>query len=373
MSAPAEAKCHEGIAQGRELHSQYLTSAASVESLGILAIPHFQWGWLAMGLLSQRRATEAREYGGACLYARGINFSMVITGWFHFQSGCLAAGGCFSNGVWTELGSHSTDYDMTAFGIIISMYRFVFVQPMLNKDKIIQGGIRDILRCFMIFSSDIYGIALSIWILRLKCAVWDDADPMRLSSQIHISTNTYNGSEYNMGTGVTAGVPGPTRTWETGTIGSVSVSASLYSMVSGSFSISGLSVFRSLTTSSLNKLMRAVRIRQHTGTLKRSHMQSMKMRIQLCQDPIQQIPEEEESLRKNRERRLPPIGFQEQPRELQRNCPATIGLEIRQRRTVTQLIHLRMCSQDCDTYEYVTKLKKHVYCYIVGIVGIVIV
>ncbi|XP_011060967.1 PREDICTED: uncharacterized protein LOC105149921 [Acromyrmex echinatior] len=83
------------------------------------------------------------------------------------------------------------------------------------------------------------------------------------------------------------------------------------------------SVFRSLTTSSLNKLMRAVRIRQHTGTLKRSHMQSMKMRIQLCQDPIQQIPEEEESLRKNRERRLPPIGFQEQPRELQRNCPAS--------------------------------------------------
>lgn len=57
----------------------------------------------------------------------------------------------------------------------------------------------------------------------------------------NLNSELLQGSEYNMGTGVTAGVPGPTSTWETGTIGSVSVSASLYSMVSGSFSISEVS------------------------------------------------------------------------------------------------------------------------------------
>ncbi|XP_018360035.1 PREDICTED: uncharacterized protein LOC108759209 isoform X2 [Trachymyrmex cornetzi] len=68
--------------------------------------------------------------------------------------------------------------------------------------------------------------------------------------------------------------------------------------------------------------------------------------MQLCQDPIQQILEEEKSLRKNRERRLPPIT------EFQRDC--------------------LMCSQDCDVDGYAAKLKKHICYYIVGIVGIVV-
>lgn len=44
-------------------------------------------------------------------------------------------------------------------------------------------------------------------------------------------------SEYNMGIGVSVGVSGPGGRWGTG---SVPASASLYSMASGSSSISGL-------------------------------------------------------------------------------------------------------------------------------------
>ncbi|XP_071638116.1 uncharacterized protein [Temnothorax longispinosus] len=117
-------------------------------------------------------------------------------------------------------------------------------------------------------------------------------------------------SEYNMGTGVTAGVSGPGGRWGTG---SVPASASLYSMASGSSSISGVSSVSSATSSSANStgsssLGKPTRVRQPTGvTLRRSQTQSMKMRIQEYQDPVQQITEEEEIMRENRERRLPPI------------------------------------------------------------------
>ncbi|XP_020284157.1 arginine/serine-rich protein PNISR [Pseudomyrmex gracilis] len=117
-------------------------------------------------------------------------------------------------------------------------------------------------------------------------------------------------SEYNMGTGVTAGVSGPGGRWGTG---SVPASASLYSMASGSSSISGVSSVSSATSSSASStgssaLGKHTRVRQPTGaTLRRSQTQSMKMRIQEYQDPIQQVTEEEEVMRENRERRLPPI------------------------------------------------------------------
>ncbi|XP_050450178.1 fl(2)d-associated complex component-like [Cataglyphis hispanica] len=113
-------------------------------------------------------------------------------------------------------------------------------------------------------------------------------------------------SEYNMGTGVTAGVSGPGGRWGTG---SVPASASLYSMASGSSSISGVSSVSSATSSSAHStgsstLGKPTRVRQPIGaTLRRSQTQSMKMRIQEYQDPVQQISEEEEI----RERRLPPI------------------------------------------------------------------
>ncbi|XP_029680645.1 fl(2)d-associated complex component-like isoform X2 [Formica exsecta] len=113
-------------------------------------------------------------------------------------------------------------------------------------------------------------------------------------------------SEYNMGTGVTAGVSGPGGRWGTG---SVPASASLYSMASGSSSISGVSSVSSATSSSAHStgssaLGKPTRVRQPIGaTLRRSQAQSMKMRIQEYQDPVQQISEEEEI----RERRLPPI------------------------------------------------------------------
>ncbi|XP_012538819.1 eukaryotic translation initiation factor 4 gamma [Monomorium pharaonis] len=117
-------------------------------------------------------------------------------------------------------------------------------------------------------------------------------------------------SEYNMGTGVTAGVSGPGGRWGTG---SVPASASLYSMASGSSSISGVSSVSSATSSSAHStgsssLGKPTRLRQPIGaTLRRSQAQSMKMRIQEYQDPVQQITEEEEIMRENRERRLPPI------------------------------------------------------------------
>lgn len=117
-------------------------------------------------------------------------------------------------------------------------------------------------------------------------------------------------SEYNMGTGVPVGVTGPGGRW---TAGNVPASASLYSMASGSSSISGVSSVSSATSSSASStgsssLGKPTRIRQPTGaTLRRSQAQSMKMRIQEYQDPIQQIGEEEEIMRDNRERRLPPI------------------------------------------------------------------
>nr|XP_012218276.1 PREDICTED: putative protein TPRXL isoform X3 [Linepithema humile] len=117
-------------------------------------------------------------------------------------------------------------------------------------------------------------------------------------------------SEYNMGTGVTAGVSGPGGRWGAG---SVPASASLYSMASGSSSISGVSSVSSATSSSANStgsssLGKPTRLRQPTGaTLRRSQTQSMKMRIQEYQDPIQQVTEEEDMMRESRERRLPPI------------------------------------------------------------------
>ncbi|XP_076240472.1 uncharacterized protein LOC143182998 [Calliopsis andreniformis] len=117
-------------------------------------------------------------------------------------------------------------------------------------------------------------------------------------------------SEYNMGTGVSVGVSGPGGRW---VAGSVPASASLYSMASGSSSISGVSSVSSSSSSSASStgssnLGKPMRVRQPSGaTLRRSQTQSMKMRIQEYQDPVQQVTEEEEVMRENRERRLPPI------------------------------------------------------------------
>ncbi|XP_031366006.1 eukaryotic translation initiation factor 4 gamma-like isoform X2 [Apis dorsata] len=109
-------------------------------------------------------------------------------------------------------------------------------------------------------------------------------------------------SEYNMGTGVPVGVTGPGGRW---VAGSVPASASLYSMASGSSSISGVSSVSSSSSSSASStgssnLGKPTRVRQPSGaTLRRSQTQSMKMRIQ--------VAEEEEVMRENRDRRLPPI------------------------------------------------------------------
>ncbi|XP_050591848.1 fl(2)d-associated complex component-like [Bombus affinis] len=117
-------------------------------------------------------------------------------------------------------------------------------------------------------------------------------------------------SEYNMGTGVPVGVTGPGGRW---VAGNVPASASLYSMASGSSSISGVSSVSSSSSSSASStgssnLGKPTRVRQPSGaTLRRSQTQSMKMRIQEYQDPIQQVVEEEEVMRENRDRRLPPI------------------------------------------------------------------
>ncbi|XP_076182569.1 uncharacterized protein LOC143154360 isoform X2 [Ptiloglossa arizonensis] len=117
-------------------------------------------------------------------------------------------------------------------------------------------------------------------------------------------------SEYNMGTGVSVGVSGPGGRWVPG---NVPASASLYSMASGSSSISGVSFVSSSSSSSASStgssnLGKPTRVRQPSGTtLRRSQTQSMKMRIQEYQDPVQQVTEEEEVMRENRERRLPPI------------------------------------------------------------------
>lgn len=117
-------------------------------------------------------------------------------------------------------------------------------------------------------------------------------------------------SEYNMGTGVPVGVTGPGGRW---VAGSVPASASLYSMASGSSSISGVSSVSSSSSSSASStgssnLGKPTRVRQPSGaTLRRSQTQSMKMRIQEYQDPVQQVAEEEEVMRENRDRRLPPI------------------------------------------------------------------
>ncbi|XP_066597593.1 uncharacterized protein [Prorops nasuta] len=129
-------------------------------------------------------------------------------------------------------------------------------------------------------------------------------------------------SEYNMGAGVPVGVSGPGGRW---TSGSVPASASLYSMASGSSSISGVSSVSSATSASSasssssssssstasggnSSLGKAKRVRQPAGpSLRRSQMQSMKMRIQEYQDPVQQVVDEDEIARDNRERRLPPI------------------------------------------------------------------
>ncbi|CAL7933291.1 unnamed protein product [Xylocopa violacea] len=117
-------------------------------------------------------------------------------------------------------------------------------------------------------------------------------------------------SEYNMRTGASVGVTGPGGRW---VAGSVPASASLYSMASSSSSISGVSSVSSSSSSSANStgsssFVKPTRVRQPSGaTLRRSQTQSMKMRIQEYQDPIQQVVEEEEVMRENRERRLPPI------------------------------------------------------------------
>lgn len=113
-----------------------------------------------------------------------------------------------------------------------------------------------------------------------------------------------------MGTGVPVGVTGPGGRW---VAGSVPASASLYSMASGSSSISGVSSVSSSSSSSASStgssnLGKPTRVRQPSGaTLRRSQTQSMKMRIQEYQDPVQQVAEEEEVMRENRDRRLPPI------------------------------------------------------------------
>ncbi|XP_034951721.1 chromatin assembly factor 1 subunit A [Chelonus insularis] len=115
-------------------------------------------------------------------------------------------------------------------------------------------------------------------------------------------------SEYNMGAGVGTS-NGPGGRWGTG---NVPASASLYSMASGSSSISGVSSVSSATSSSASSTnsapIKSTRVRQPTGaTLRRTQTQSMKMRIQKYQDPIPQVAENEDVIRANRERRLPPI------------------------------------------------------------------
>ncbi|XP_076655136.1 uncharacterized protein LOC143360305 [Halictus rubicundus] len=117
-------------------------------------------------------------------------------------------------------------------------------------------------------------------------------------------------SEYNMSTGGAGGVAGPGGRW---VASSVPASASLYSMASGSSSISGVSSVSSSSSSSAcstgsSNLGKPTRVRQPSGEiLRRSQTQSMKMRIQEYQDPVPQVNEEEEVMRENRERRLPPI------------------------------------------------------------------
>ncbi|XP_015516734.1 genetic suppressor element 1 [Neodiprion lecontei] len=117
-------------------------------------------------------------------------------------------------------------------------------------------------------------------------------------------------SAYSMGASVAgSGAPGPGGRWGPS---SVPPSASLYSMSSGSSSLSGVSSVSSATSASTSSsgisTGKPNRLRQPTGaTLRRSQTQSMKLRIQEYQDPIQQVPEEEEIIRENRERRLPPI------------------------------------------------------------------
>ncbi|XP_011495497.1 PREDICTED: uncharacterized protein LOC105360311 [Ceratosolen solmsi marchali] len=115
-------------------------------------------------------------------------------------------------------------------------------------------------------------------------------------------------SEYNMGAGVPVGVSGPGGRW---TSGNVPASASLYSMDSGSSSISRVSSVSSASStrsSGSSSLGKPSRVRQPVGaTFRKTQTHSMKMRIQEYQDPIQVAVEEEEVLRENRERRLPPI------------------------------------------------------------------
>ncbi|XP_012267369.1 uncharacterized protein LOC105692627 [Athalia rosae] len=117
-------------------------------------------------------------------------------------------------------------------------------------------------------------------------------------------------SAYSMGASVAgSAASGPGGRWGPA---SVPPSASLYSMASGSSSLSGVSSVSSATSASTSSsgisTGKPNRLRQPTGaTLRRSQTQSMKLRIQEYQDPIQQVPEEDEIIRENRERRLPPI------------------------------------------------------------------
>lgn len=117
-------------------------------------------------------------------------------------------------------------------------------------------------------------------------------------------------SEYNMSSGVSPSTSAPGGRWTTG---NVPASASLYSMASGSSCISGVSSVSSATSSSASStgsstLGKPTRVRQPSGaSLRRSQTQSMKMRIQEYQDPLQQVIEEEDIIRDGRERRLPPI------------------------------------------------------------------
>ncbi|XP_018360034.1 PREDICTED: uncharacterized protein LOC108759209 isoform X1 [Trachymyrmex cornetzi] len=73
--------------------------------------------------------------------------------------------------------------------------------------------------------------------------------------------------------------------------------------------------------------------------------------MQLCQDPIQQILEEEKSLRKNRERRLPPIT------EFQRDClvsKAFTGIRYLCNRQFQQSAKRFAKVQICDTIDMFT-------------------
>ncbi|XP_044004400.1 uncharacterized protein DDB_G0271670-like [Aphidius gifuensis] len=116
-------------------------------------------------------------------------------------------------------------------------------------------------------------------------------------------------SDYSMAASSSSGIVNGTGRWGTGT---VPASASLYSMSSGTSSLSGVSSVSSATSSSTNSsgsssIIKPQRLRQPTGTtLRRTQTQSMKMRLQEYQDPIQQIAEDDDG-RDNREKRLPPI------------------------------------------------------------------